>query len=155
MAATTTPSINSIVSRLRASYPTLHFVHDKEDHWSFKEKTVYYSGNPASLLHELSHALLEHQSYERDIELIVMEREAWHYAATELASQYGVTIQDKDVQNALDSYRDWLHARSTCPVCNASGIETSKSIYKCIACAHKWRVNEARLCALRRYSIQK
>jgi DnaJ-class molecular chaperone len=55
----------------------------------------------------------------------------------------------------MNSYRDWLHARSTCPVCQATGMETKKSIYTCPACRHQWRVNEARICSLRRYHIQK
>jgi len=82
-----------------------------------------------------------------------MEREAWSYASRQLGPAYGVAIADNDAETALDTYRDWLHARSTCPSCQAIGVQTSKHHYSCVACHEKWRVNDARICALRRYKI--
>jgi hypothetical protein len=81
-----------------------------------------------------------------------MERDAWD-KANEIAEIYHLEINDEIVQSTLDTYRDWLHERSNCPVCQASGIQIEKYAYRCIACNHKWRVNEARICALRRYKI--
>jgi lipopolysaccharide biosynthesis regulator YciM len=126
--------------------------------WSPGNQTVYYAENStdkdgyAYLLHELSHGLLEHTDYDRDVALITMERAAWD-KANELAVKYDLTIDDDLVESNLDSYRDWLHARSTCPNCGATGLQTKKLGYSCPACDQKWRVNEARVCALRRFTI--
>jgi len=82
-----------------------------------------------------------------------MERQAWDYTI-KLAPKYNVAISDDMVQLTLDSYRDWLHARSTCPNCKATGVQTEKYTYVCPACSRKWQVNEARTCALRRYGVK-
>lgn len=149
------PSTTYLIKSLKNDYPQFVFKKGSEFLWSHAEHTVYYTlkdDNCAFLFHELSHGLLDHTDYKRDIELIAMEREAWD-KARELAKHYGVTIDDDFVQSTLDTYRDWLHTRSACPKCDATGMQTEKSTYKCLACNHEWRVNEARLCALRRYSI--
>jgi tRNA(Ile2) C34 agmatinyltransferase TiaS len=105
------------------------------------------------LLHELSHGLLNHADYNYDIELIAMECKAWDKVG-ELAKKYEIVINDNIIQLTLDTYRDWLHSRSTCPSCKATGIQDGKKSYSCLACGYKWRVNEARICALRRYKNQ-
>ncbi len=151
------PSIASLLSKLQADYPSLQFAASHEFRWSPDELTVFYdkdSDDVASLLHELAHALLQHQAYTRDIELIELEQSAWHYAVTTLASGYEVAIDEDIVQSSLDTYRDWLHARSTCPGCGATGVQTRKSTYACLACPTNWRVNDARICALRRYTVR-
>jgi hypothetical protein len=149
------PSTVSLIQRLKTDYPTLLFVRGNDFSWSPSDQTVYYkdeAGSDAFLLHELSHGLLRHSEYNRDIELIAMERAAWD-KASELASVYNQKIDESLIEITLDSYRDWLHARSTCPNCSATGLQTKKQIYTCPACNHSWRVNEARVCALRRFSI--
>ena len=83
-----------------------------------------------------------------------MEREAWD-EVIKLAEKYNVSIDPKNIQLTLDTYRDWLHKRSTCPKCQANGVQDGAKSYQCVACSHKWRVNEARICALRRYNIKK
>jgi len=120
--------------------------------WSHAESTIDFvnNGDTGLLLHELAHALLNHIDYSRDIELLVMERQAWD-KAKELATKYDLEIEDEFIQSNLDTYRDWLHSRSTCPKCNANGLQIKSSLYHCLACNNKWRVNEARTCALRRY----
>ena len=106
---------------------------------------------PALLLHEYSHALLRHTTYQRDIELIKIERAAWS-TAQDLAKQYTITIEDDLIESSLDTYRDWLHQRSQCPQCQATGIQADDNTYTCPACHSLWTVNEARQCALRRYT---
>lgn len=162
MDATTTHSMSLLIQTLKNAYPDLTFSEAEQFSWSPSKKTVFY--NPtlphatSLLLHELSHALLEHRNYQRDIELIAMETAAWEKAQL-LANEYVAILNDPSldisedaIQDHLDTYRDWLHARSTCPQCSATGFQTGKSTYACPACSHTWRVNEARLCALRRYS---
>lgn len=155
MDVTTMQSTNSLISQLKRDYPEFLFREADQFSWSPKGKTVYYNTSienaDSFLLHELSHGLLEHADYHRDVELLSMERDAWD-KAVELGSSYEVVISDEVVESTLDSYRDWLHARSTCPHCTANGLQTGPKTYRCIACDHSWKVNEARMCALRRYS---
>ncbi|MBC7868964.1 hypothetical protein H7X69_02175 [Candidatus Saccharibacteria bacterium] len=149
------PSTASLIPQLKATYPQFAFKLAESFLWSPSKQTVYYTTDDADygfLLHELSHGLLGHADYSRDIELIAMERDAWD-KALEIAKDYTVTINDDLIQSTLDTYRDWLHARSTCPRCKAVGLQIKKQTYTCPACRHPWRVNEARICALRRSAV--
>ena len=151
------PSIISLISKLRTDFPEISFVEGIDFHWSPEEKIVYYPSNSndtASLLHELAHATLNHVNYSRDIQLIELERDAWSMANLHYAQRYDVKITEDEIENALDSYRDWLHARSTCPNCSAVGIQTALKLYRCLVCHTNWQVNEARTCALRRYKVR-
>jgi Zn finger protein HypA/HybF involved in hydrogenase expression len=154
----TMPSTTTLLSRLKTYYPQFFFKLGDDFSWSASDNTIYYNNKiddqPVFLLHELSHALLGHASYTSDIQLITMERQAWDHTM-KLASKYNVTISDDMVQSNLDSYRDWLHSRSTCPKCQATGLQTKEYTYKCPACSNEWQVNEARICALRRYKLKK
>jgi DNA-directed RNA polymerase subunit RPC12/RpoP len=148
------PSTISLIKNLKADFP--QFIFKKSDNflWSHSDNTIYYSSEKDDfriLFHELSHALLNHTDYKRDIELVAMEREAWD-KAKEIALNYGVNIDDDHIQSNLDTYRDWMHERSRCPKCGSSGMQIKKQSYKCLACNHEWHVNEAKTCALRRYS---
>lgn len=149
------PSTRSLLDRLRRDFPDIHFVPGDIFRWSPSDHTVYYADtvDTASLAHEVAHAVLRHTAYKKDIDLIKTERDAWEYAATTLAKRYGIEIDSDTIQDALDTYRNWLHARSTCPECQATGIQTVARLYACIACKTSWRVNEARSCALRRYTL--
>lgn len=147
----------SLLSHLKSDYPQFLFELGEDFSWSSSDNTIFYTkdieNNAPFLLHELSHAILNHTDYNLDIQLITMERQAWDYAI-KLASLYNIVISDQIVQSTVDSYRDWLYMRSCCPKCKAIGVQTEKYKYKCPACTNKWRVNEARLCALRRYDIK-
>jgi hypothetical protein len=149
-------SITSLVTKLATDFPAFRFVPGSEFRWSPGEQAIFYdanSGDGASLLHELSHALLAHAEFTRDVALLELERAAWQHATETLAPIYGVAIAEEQVEAALDTYRDWLHARSTCPSCGATGLQTKKDEYKCLTCRERWRVNDARLCGLRRYKL--
>lgn len=151
------PSTTTLLSRLKTDYPQFSFKPSDNFLWSSSDNTIYYDdkndNKHAFLLHELSHALIGHSNYDSDIQLIAIERQAWD-RAKDLATSYGVTISDQIIQSTLDSYRDWLHARSTCPDCKATGLQIENN-YVCPACNHRWHVNEARTCALRRYDTDK
>ena len=150
------PSIPSLLAKLEKDYPQLTFTPAERFYWSPAEKVIYYdpkSKKAEVLLHEISHSLLGHADYTRDVELLAMERQAWDKAVS-IAQKYDIKIEDETVQDYLDTYREWLNARSTCPECQATGHEASKHLYKCIACGHSWRVNEARICGLKRYPVK-
>lgn len=151
------PSTRSLIKRLRADFPGYTFESSTGFWWSASKRTIHLDPHaPHSdmySLHELSHAILDHNGYEYDIDLVKLERDAWEYAKKVLADEYDTAIDEQLVQDNLDTYRDWLHARSTCPDCEAIGLQTRQRSYRCLACGHQWRVNEARICALRRYPV--
>ena len=157
MDVTTMPSISSLIPKLAQQYPDITFIEAEQFAWSPTERTISYAPQEAAaeqlLLHELSHALLDHHEYQRDIQLLQMETAAWEKAKT-LAPLYEAEISEDVLQDHLDTYREWMHARSTCPECKATGYQTGALAYSCPACAHEWRVNEARLCGLKRYSLK-
>lgn len=144
-----------ILKQLKDSYPQYSFKKSSRFYWSGMDKTIYYDISAKDsrilLLHELSHALLNHTKYDSDVQLLAMERQAWDHTI-DLAKPFNISVSDDIIQSALDSYRDWLHARSTCPKCSATGMQTDAKTYKCSACNNIWQVNEARTCALRRYN---
>lgn len=150
-------STSSLIKKLKETYPQFTFEASSDYLWSPSKQTIYYSDNGAKgneyLIHELAHALLGHSSYSYDIELLPMERDAWD-KAVELAEDFDIEIREDIIEANLDSYRNWMHARSTCPTCGATGVQTKKRLYKCPACAKNWRVNDARICGLKRYLIK-
>lgn len=151
------PAISSLTQKLAANYPSLTFFADATAHWSAETRTVHYdAAEPHAdwiLLHETSHALLGHTDYMRDIDLLKIEREAWNYAVRELAPQYDITIDPEFIETQLDTYRDWLHAKSTCPTCESSGVETQKHQYTCLHCSTTWQTNTGIDVGIRRYII--
>jgi hypothetical protein len=148
--------MSSLIHKLKTTYPDLIFIEAEHFSWSPSEKKIFYDPKKAHashlLLHELSHALLDHHEYRRDVELIAMETAAWEKAKT-YADTYNVRFDENVIQDHLDTYRDWLHARSSCPNCSANGYQVEAALYTCPACSHRWKVNEARLCGLKRYSL--
>jgi hypothetical protein len=134
---------NNLLKTLREAYPAFRFVPGKEFRWSARSATIYYNSteeNAASLLHELAHALLGHTQYETDIDRLQMESSAWHYAQHTLAPKFGITITDDEKEDALDTYRDWLHRRSLCDSCNVPGIQVKTDTYQCLNCRCQWEV---------------
>lgn len=155
MAATTTPLTRKLLSKVTAHYPHLTFTTGDHFAWQPEAKNIVYNlydpSFEARLLHEIGHSVLGHEGYDRDISLIGMERDAWHIAKSELAPTFEATVTNDQIEDDMDTYRDWLHSRSTCPACSASGIQKTRTAYSCLACDTSWNVNEARRCGLRRY----
>ncbi|MEP7205171.1 MAG: hypothetical protein ABI716_03195 [Candidatus Saccharibacteria bacterium] len=148
------PSTPSLILRLKADYPQFGFKPSDNFLWSPTEQTIYYIADEVGagfVLHELCHGILGHTGYDHDIELLAMEGAAWD-KAVEISKRYALSIDGELIQSTLDTYRDWLHARSACPECRATGLQIKKQLYACPACQHSWRVNEARICALRRFT---
>lgn len=147
----------SLVDRVIADHPTLKFSAADDYYWSPHTKTVHYT-TPSSdtdqlmLLHEVAHALLDHRKFENDIQLLRIEREAWAHVKEVLAPRYQLAMDEDLQEDMLDTYRDWLHARSKCPGCSLTGLQTGDATYSCLACDGDWRVNDARRCALRRFA---
>lgn len=121
--------------------------------WSPQTNTIYYDTAEDdrlwSLLHELAHALLGHESIKSDVELIKAERSAWDKALL-LASDYGVTIDTNYIEDCLDTYRDWLKKRATCPACATVSLQGEDGAYVCHNCYEEWRVPASPNCRVLR-----
>lgn len=152
MPSNTSLNTNRILAQIQSDYPTIKFVESSHFSWHAGSKLVSYKAFGEddergiwALLHELGHALLEHTDFASDIELLKIEVAAWERAHA-LAKQYKLTINDEYVQSCLDSYRDWLHLRSTCPTCFERSLQADKHTYRCLNCHTEWHVTRSRLC---------
>lgn len=154
--AVTITAFNNLLKQLTTDLPDIKFAPGDDFRWSSSTKTVYFNPNDnlnaSRLLHEVAHGVLGHDSYIYDIDLLKLEDEAWN-KAIRLGKIYGVNIEHQTVEDALDSYRDWLHARSTCPKCNQNGLQNTENSYRCLVCNQNWQVNDARACNLRRAKL--
>lgn len=151
-------STNSLIDILTKDFPEFTFQNSTDFCWSNSKKTIFINPNLPDanlfILHELGHAILGHSVYKRDVDLVKIERDAWEYARLQLAPRYKIKIEEDNIQDNLETYREWLHARSKCPSCDSTGLQIKIHLYRCLACNQTWRVNEARVCALRRYSTK-
>lgn len=155
MVAITMPS-TSLVDKLRVKYPQFRFQNASVSRWSPRDQTVYYHdarshAGRAHLLHELGHAIAGHSSYNQDIELLHLEREAWQIASS-IAPELGIAVNPDMIEDHLDTYREWLHNRSRCPACNHPGLQRLDLRYACVLCGLTWEANDARQCGLKRYT---
>ncbi len=145
-------TLDDLLAQIAADYPDLQFIESAHFAWHAGRKHVSYqkSGKDATksifaLLHELGHAILAHKDYIHDIELLQLEVAAWE-KARKLAENYGIQLDDDYVQDCLDTYRDWLHLRATCPACFGRSLQTSPKLYRCHNCGTEWSVTRSRLC---------
>lgn len=149
--------MDQIVDKLRRDYPQLKFKPGNAACWMPENSTVFY-GLPFtekeiwSLCHEIGHALSGHQSFNSDIDLLLKELEAWE-EAKKIASSYDLVINDVHIEACLDSYRNWIHKRSTCPKCLLKGIQQDTTRYICISCQSEWTVSNNQ--TSRPYRLQK
>lgn len=150
------PSKN-LVKTLQKAHPDIQFISGELFKWSSSSRVVYYDPvdehMETMLLHELAHALLEHEDFILDVELVRKEADAWDYTTNTLAQKYSVDVPEAQIDEALESYRYWLHKRSRCPECKNHGLQTKNTHYKCLVCGCIWRANDARVCGLKRYKV--
>jgi len=141
-----------LLATLIATYPQLSFVPGRTFCWSPKKREIQYNPKVSdsaavyALLHEVSHALLNHKNYTADFELLHMEVAAWE-EAKRIAPVYNISIDEDHIQDCLDSYRDWLYQRSVCPTCSTKSLQQDgKSLYRCHNCHATWQVANSRFC---------
>jgi hypothetical protein len=144
--------MHQLLEQLQSQFPTLSFTAGTAFYWSPFTKEVFYktgdNGVKAawSLLHETGHAILEHQNYTLDFELVTFEVAAWE-CAQDLAVPLNISIDNDHIQDCLDTYRDWLYARSQCPNCGNKGIQQADArYYHCFNCNSVWKVAPSRFC---------
>jgi hypothetical protein len=153
------PHTDSLLRLLQKDFPAYGFTKGAVFKWSPTTQQIIYADLSATmdkwaLIHELAHAELAHHDYDLDIELVGQEAAAWEYARSTLSPRYHLFISEDYIQDNLDSYRQWLHKRSTCLECGQNGLQTSQNTYRCINCRCSWRVNDARMCRLRRTRLR-
>lgn len=143
MPKTATKDYLKIVKKFR----DYKFVDSSEFYWSAIDKTIHFDSSRMDseeglykLIHEIGHAESHHKNFTSGIKLLSLETEAW-VKAKDIASTFDLNIPEKFIEHSLDSYRDWLHKRSTCPTCKTVGIESNENQYRCFNCRQKWAVS--------------
>lgn len=125
-----------LLKALREDYPQFKFRNGKK--FAFMPPKTISVGPEEPfwgllLLHEVAHAILGHTSFKTDVERLKMETQAWD-KAKELAMVYDVEVDEDEIQDELDTYRDWLHQKSRCPKCGLTRFQTPDSRYHCPRC---------------------
>jgi ribosomal protein S27AE len=144
-------TLDTVAKNISELLPGITIIAGEALCWSPKTKTITYrhddttSENIWGLLHEAGHASLGHVAYSSDIELLQLEAAAWE-AALDLGRKTKQTIDSEHIQDCLDTYRDWLHQRSTCPRCGIVSFQETTNRYKCHNCHKTWTVSASRLC---------
>lgn len=130
--------MNKFCEQLREEYPNLCWRVGKK--FAYRPpRTIVVEQNFEQdcynllVLHELGHALCEHKNYGTDAERLKMERQAWE-KARELAKKYEVEYVEELVEEKLDSYREWLHQKSTCKRCGLTMYQKRNGGYFCPQC---------------------
>jgi hypothetical protein len=147
--------MDQLLRHLGERFPGLQYKLGKSFYWSPVTKEIFYGPTSKdltqdlwALLHETSHALLNHVNYTTDIELIHLEIDAWERAKT-LAKELKleILIREDHIQNCIDTYRNWLYARCICPVCGTKSLQQPKTLrYRCFNCHTTWKVTSSRFC---------
>ena len=152
--------MKDLLKQLTHDFPELTFRSGTRFSWSPSQQIVYFAPTATeetgawSLLHEVGHALLGHTDFANDFELLQMEVAAWS-EAVRLGKRYGYTIEDDHIQDCLDTYRDWLHQRSTCPTCGTVSLQKDSATYHCFNCREEWHVAQNRHCRPYRRKLSK
>jgi len=144
--------MKKLVSKLANQYPNIKFIPGDVFKWSTHEQSIYYKDSSLlpdiwSMFHELGHALLDHKRFTNDIDLVQKEVAAWAQARAMIVS-FGYSLDgfSEYAEDCVDTYRDWLHKRSRCPVCFAQGIQLDQGHLSCINCSERWQVSTLQLC---------
>lgn len=143
---------SKLLSQIKKIAPKVAFEEASTFYWSPKNCTIYMNSQKLedeegqwALVHEVGHALLGHKSYDTDMGLLRLEVEAWQ-KAQDVGKKLSLTINGDHIQTCLDTYRDWLYARSTCPTCMLNSLQIDETTYLCMNCTTRWSVSGARFC---------
>jgi hypothetical protein len=131
-----------MIERLKGDFPEFRFRYGKEFRWRSATQTITLEkqemdeGNVEQkyallALHELAHAILGHADDTYDLKRLKCEAEAWGLVKTDLAARYGVEYDEDLAQEMLDTYRNWLHKKSACPVCKQCRWQIKSGEYSC------------------------
>lgn len=145
-------SSSILLKQCQQKLKDITFIDSDDFYWSPLTKTIHYNSavlettaGKWALLHEVAHSSLKHTSYTTDMGLLRLEVEAWQ-TAQKLGQEIGISIDTEHVQDCLNTYRDWLYARSTCPACELNSLQTEETVYICLNCSTRWAVSQSRFC---------
>ena len=125
--------MGDLVARLARDFPEITFVRGERFLFRPPRTVVVAEGEVLLLLHEVGHALIGRFEFRTEIERLRIEVAAWE-KARELCAQYGVEMDEGLMQDELDSYREWLHQKSRCPVCGLTRFQTPDGVWHCPGC---------------------
>jgi hypothetical protein len=144
--------MNKLINDLSKLVPDVEIRPGDSFYWSPEKNLIVYNeklaNKPAglwALFHEIAHATLNHTNYSSDLGLLRLEVEAWD-EAKKLGKKFQSEIDEDHIQDCLDTYRDWLHRRSTCPTCEVICIQNTPTNYNCHNCQTNWAVSASRFC---------
>jgi hypothetical protein len=124
----------TFLAKIKNDFPSLRFVEGPRFLFRPPRTVVYVSGGSQLLfLHELGHALTGLYDFKTEVERLKIEALAWE-KAKELASNYGVSVDEDLIEEELDSYRDFLHQKSRCPECGLTRFQTPDGNWYCPRC---------------------
>lgn len=143
-------NLNKLLPTIRDDFPDIEFGLSSGFSWHAGTKHIAYQTLDDiraiwALFHEIGHAELNHTDFSSDMDLLQKEVAAWA-EAHKIAKRYKITIDQNYIEDNLDSYRDWLHVRATCPTCYERCMQTDKHTYHCHNCGAEWHVTRSRLC---------
>lgn len=148
----------SLLKSCQDLLPEITFIEGKTFFWSPGSRAIHIDTahledqtGKWALLHEVAHAQLNHASYANDAALLKLEVDAWEMAQI-TAKTLDMQINSDHIQDCLNTYRDWLYARSTCPTCALNSLQTESTTYICLNCSTRWSVSQSRFC--RPYRMQ-
>ena len=149
--------ISNVILRLQQEYPKVKFASGDNFVWSSTNRTVTYINKDDdisvwALIHETAHASLDHKDYTTDHQLLNLETQAW-VEAKFIANKLNVVIDQDHIEDCLDTYRDWLHKRATCPSCDVVTLQQQDRNYKCFNCQTIWKVPNSPICQVVRQKI--
>lgn len=152
MSSPSSVSPAKILELLKEDISGVRFREGSSFRWSPKDKIVYYrrellnsDEGTWALIHEAGHAKLGHATYGSDFELLQMESGAWQ-EAVRIGDAMGIVIDVGHIEDCLDTYRDWLHKRSKCPLCGSTSLQANSTRYRCHNCMGEWQVSSDRFC---------
>ncbi|MDO5480473.1 MAG: TFIIB-type zinc finger domain-containing protein [Candidatus Saccharibacteria bacterium] len=125
----------TFLARIKSDYPSLRFIQGRKFAFRPPRTVVIPSDDPEPLLllHEMGHALSFHRDFKTEVGRLKMEVEAWE-KARELCALYGVLTDEELIESELDTYRDWLHQKSRCPLCGLTRFQTPDGTFYCPKC---------------------
>jgi len=139
----TTDLARLFIDELKSLYPQFKFISSIRFKYR-PPKSIYvvYGEDNFALqtLHELGHALCKHENYQTLVERLKIESEAWERAKQvvslhpEWLKKYQIKYDSDFAESQLDTYRDWLHAKTLCPNCGLTRYQTPNGRFHCPHC---------------------
>jgi len=131
----------SFLKMLKTTYPDFSFKPGHKFVFRPKKTICYIEANDnfrMLLLHELAHAILGHFSFDRSLERLEIERDAWE-KTRELCAIYDVPFDENLAESELNSYRDWVHQKTLCKTCGLTCLEVSSESLYCPSCQKTYK----------------